>query len=215
MTNHHPSDDTAPIDTHEVTDTDELIDAEVVEELPPLGIDLPDDVIEANEILKSALREAKAEAANYLDSWQRAAADFDNLRKRSLREQQQVRETAAERVVGSLLPTLDSFQAALELPTETDNEAKLLDGMRATLTQLLDVLAREGLQPIPGVGAPFDPNVHEAVTQLGDGDNLVVVGELRRGYTLRDKVVRPASVAVGPGESEAQDATDTTRNGTE
>ncbi len=187
----------------EVTGSEVAV-AEVIKvpELEPLDLELPDDPDEANEVLIAALRQSLAQEAEFLDRWQRSAADFDNLRKRSMREQQQIRSVAAERVVGSMLPTLDSFQAALELPAETDNELKLLAGIEATYLQLMDVLSREGLIPIPGVGAPFDPTVHDAVTHLGDSDTLVVVGELRRGYRLNDKVLRAALVAVGPGTSE-------------
>lgn len=178
----------------------EVVEAEVIE--PPLDLDLPDSPEEAVAVLMSALRTSMSQAAEYLDAWQRSAADFDNLRKRSLREQQQIRSVAAERVVISMLPTLDSFQAALDLPAETDNEIKLLAGIEATYVQLMDVLTREGLAPIPGVGAHFDPSMHDAVTHLGDGDTLVIVGELRRGYRLNDKVIRPALVAVGPAPKE-------------
>ena len=179
--------------------------ADVLEEieLPPLAIDLPDDPEEANEILITSLRQSLAQEAEYLDSWQRAAADFDNLRKRSLREQQQIRQLAAERVVGALLPTLDSFEVALGLPATTDNEVKLLEGIQATYDLLMEVLGREGLDLVPGIGAPFDPAVHDAVSRLGEGEELVVIGELRRGYKLRDKVVRPAIVAVGPPAEES------------
>ena len=209
MTKHQ--EEAAAADSFETEDWDdqaEVIEAEVVEEevLPPLDLDLPDDPVQANEILIAALRQSMAQGAEYLDSWHRSAADFDNLRKRSLRELQQIRSVAAERVVGSLLPTLDSFQAALELPASTDNEIKLLAGIQATYVQLMDVLTREGLMAIPGVGAPFDPAVHDAVTHLGDGDTLVVIGELRRGYRLNDKVIRPALVAVGPASDLATDS---------
>jgi molecular chaperone GrpE len=177
----------------------ELLDDELAE---PLPFDVPEDPVEANEVLTAALRQSLAQEAEFLDRWQRSAADFDNLRKRSLREQQQVRSVAAERVVGAMLPTLDSFQAALDLPAETENEKKLLAGVEATYLQLMDVLTREGLDPIPGVGAPFDPAVHDAVTHLGDSETLVVAGELRRGYRLNDKVLRAALVAVGPATDE-------------
>lgn len=182
----------------------ELVEAEILEDegAEPLPFDVPEDPVEANEVLTAALRQSLAQEAEFLDRWQRSAADFDNLRKRSLREQQQVRSVSAERVVGAMLPTLDSFQAALDLPAETDSEKKLLAGMEATYLQLMDVLTREGLAPIPGVGAPFDPAIHDAVTHLGDGETLVVVGELRRGYRLNDKVLRAALVAVGPATDE-------------
>ena len=200
---------------HEATDSsDDVTDsapidvpadlAEVFEEieLPPLAIDLPDDLEEANEILITSLRQSLAQEAEYLDSWQRAAADFDNLRKRSLREQQQIRQLAAERVVGALLPTLDSFEVALGLPATTDNEIKLLEGMQATYDLLMEVLGREGLELVPGMSAPFDPAIHDAVSQMGEGGELVIIGELRRGYKLKDKVIRPAMVAVGPPAEE-------------
>ncbi len=182
----------------------EVVEAELVEDgvAEPLPFDVPEDPVEANEVLTAALRQSLAQEAEFLDRWQRSAADFENLRKRSLREQQQVRSVAAERVVGAMLPTLDSFQAALDLPAETDNEKKLLAGMEATFLQLMDVLTREGLAPIPGVGAAFDPAIHDAVTHLGDSETLVVVGELRRGYRLNDKVLRAALVAVGPATDE-------------
>ena len=182
----------------------EIVEAELLEDgvAEPLPFDVPEDPVEANEVLTAALRQSLAQEAEFLDRWQRSAADFENLRKRSLREQQQVRSVAAERVVGAMLPTLDSFQAALDLPAETDNEKKLLAGMEATFLQLMDVLTREGLAPIPGVGAPFDPAIHDAVTHLGDSETLVVVGELRRGYRLNDKVLRAALVAVGPATDE-------------
>lgn len=205
MTNHQDEADAADrLDWESPIET-EVVDTEIIDEdsFPPLDLDLPDDPVEATEVLIAALRQSKAQGAEYLDKWQRSAADFDNLRKRNLRELQQIRSIAAERVVSSMLPTLDSFQAALELPAKTDNEIKLLAGIQATYAQLMEVLTREGLTPIPGVGAPFDPAVHDAVTHLGDGATLVVIGELRRGYRLNDKVVRPALVAVGPASDQA------------
>ena len=198
------TDDVAEATDVEVAEDVEVVEAELVEveAAEPLPFEVPEDPVEANEVLTAALRQSLAQEAEFLDRWQRSAADFENLRKRSLREQQQVRSVAAERVVGAMLPTLDSFQAALDLPAETDNEKKLLAGMEATYLQLMDVLTREGLAPIPGVGAPFDPAIHDAVTHLGDGEPLVVVGELRRGYRLNDKVLRAALVAVGTATNE-------------
>lgn len=187
----------------------ELMEApqeEDVDDLPPLDFDLPEDPVEATDLLVAKLRESKAESASHLDQWQRAAADFENLRKRSMREQQQTRALASERVVNSLLSVLDSFQAALDLKAETENETKLLGGMEATYTQLMDVLRGEGLEPVAGLGAPFDPTVHEAISRLGEDDDLVVIGELRRGYRLRDKVLRPAMVAVGPPPSDSNES---------
>jgi molecular chaperone GrpE len=164
-----------------------------------LGIDLPDEEEEAVKVLLAAVHDARAEAGAYLDDLRRVAADFDNFRKRAIRDQQSIVDRAAERVLSSLLPVLDSFDAALAIEPTTETEKQLLRGMRGTHAQLMDVLAKEGLEAIPTVGEPFDPEVHEAVTTAG-GDSLVVGEELRRGYRLRGRVLRAALVALESGD---------------
>ena len=165
-----------------------------------IGLDLPDDPDDAVQILLSALHDARAEAGTYLDDLRRVAADFDNFRKRAIRDQQTIVDRAAERVLSSLLPVLDSFDAALAIEAATEAEEKLLRGMRSTHAQLMDVLAKEGLEPIPAIGEPFDPEVHEAVMTSGGDGPLLVSQELRRGYRLRGRVLRAALVALEPGD---------------
>jgi molecular chaperone GrpE len=104
---------------------------------------------------------------------------------------------AAQRVVQALLPVLDSFDQAFAHRAQTPGEEQVLAGVRGTFHQLLDVLSKEGLQLIPAVGEEFDPEVHEAVAGGGEGD-LMVSQELRRGYTLKGRVLRPAMVVVAP-----------------
>ena len=149
------------------------------------------------------------EAQQYLDDLRRVAADFDNFRKRTQREMAENVERASQRVVIGLLPVLDSFDLAVAHEAESDSEAKLLGGVNSIHQQLLDSLANEGLGVIPTIGEPFDPNVHEAVTMEGDPEHPVVVGELRRGYTLHGRVIRAALVAVGkdpiPTDGEGDD----------
>lgn len=161
-----------------------------------LGIDLPDDREEAIALLLGELATARQEATSYLDDLRRVAADFDNFRKRALREQQITVERAAERVLVALLPALDSFDGAVAIEPSADVDAKLVEGMRSTHAQILDILAKEGLEPIPASDTPFDPEIHEAVVSSGDGSNLVVSQELRKGYRLRGKVIRAALVAI-------------------
>ena len=165
-----------------------------------LGLDLPTDPEESQRILLRELAEARQESGELLETLQRIAADFDNFRRRVQRDQAENVERASQRVVESLLPTLDSFDAALAYEPATPSEEKLLDGMRSTHTQLLETLARVGFEPIAATAEPFDPKVHEAVsgpTVEGDGDDLVVSAELRRGYTMHGRVIRPSLVAVG------------------
>lgn len=171
-------------------------------EAPPLDLELPEDPTEAVEVLATALLGARAEAAQYLDHWQRVAAEFDNFRKRSQRERAETVSRAAERVIVNLLPTLDSFDAAVAFEAETEKEEKLLAGMHGTLTQLLTALQAEGLEPIQALGAEFDPELHEAV-QVGEGSGtMVVTEELRRGYLLNGRVLRAALVVVGYDEGD-------------
>ena len=161
-----------------------------------LGLDLPDDPDEAIQFLLGAVHDARAEAGTYLDDLRRVAADFDNYRKRAVRDQQTIVDRAAERVLSAMLPVLDSFDAALTIEPSTETEEQLLRGMRSTHSQLMDVLMREGLEPIPALGEPFDPEVHEAVMTTGGDGPLVVADELRRGYRLRGRVLRAALVAL-------------------
>jgi len=161
------------------------------------ALEIPDDPAEAVPVLMEALLASKVEAGEYLDNWKRATADFDNFRKRSQREQEALVGRAAERVLVDLLPTLDSFDAALAYEAETEREENLLSGMKGTRTQLLTTLAGAGLEPIEALGAEFDPELHEAV-QVGEGSGqMIVTGELRRGYQLNGRVIRAALVAVG------------------
>ncbi|MGF1668740.1 MAG: nucleotide exchange factor GrpE [Acidimicrobiia bacterium] len=186
--------------------TDELRDFEIVEgevigaDGPPdpaaLGIDLPTDKDEAIRVLLEELHAARGEASSYLDDLRRVAADFDNFRKRATREQQVTVDRASERVLAAMLPVLDSFDAALQINPTTETEEKLLGGMRSTHSQLMDALAKEGLESVPSWGEPFDPEIHEAVLSNGEGSKLTVSHELRRGYRLRGKVLRAALVGL-------------------
>jgi molecular chaperone GrpE len=171
---------------------------------PPaqIDLDLPDDADEAIVLLKEALLAARTEAAGHLDDLRRVAAEFENYRKRVERDRTETVDRSTERVIASLLPVLDSFDQAFTHEPATDHEAALLKGMQSVYHQLMDVLAAEGLQMIPAQGEPFDPTVHEAVSGGGAGD-LLVATEMRRGYTLRGRVLRPALVAVAGEEDGA------------
>lgn len=169
-------------------------------ELPPdphdLGLELPEDADEAITMLLCEVSNAREEADTYLEDLKRVAADFDNYRKRSLREQASTLDRAAERVVRSLLPVLDTFDAALTHRPKTNSEKQLYSGMLNTRQQLLSSLQTEGLEVIPTIDEPFDPELHEPAGAPEGNGELVVTGELRRGYTLNGRVVRPALVSL-------------------
>lgn len=162
-----------------------------------LGIDLPDGPHDAVEMLLVELARARDQVDERTADLQRVAAEYDNYRKRVARDVDQARLTAVENVMRELLPVLDSYEAGLAIEPTTDSERRLLDGMEGTAAQLTDALSRLGLEPIPAAGLPFDPAVHEAVTAPPGVSDLVVVQELRRGYTFQGRVLRAAMVALG------------------
>ncbi len=177
----------------------EVLDAEPVEDEVARTevIELPEDPAEAVPVLLTALGQAQADAYGYLESLQRVAAEFDNFRKRSARERDDIVDRAAQRLIERLLPMLDGFDAALGYQPQTEAEEKILAGMKDTHRLMMEALAVDGFEPIAAAGVPFDPAVHEAVTGPGgDGDGDLTVSEMRRGYTLRGRVIRAALVAV-------------------
>ena len=130
------------------------------------------------------------------DSYLRLAADFDNYRKRVVREHAELTTRANERLVNELLPVLDDLERALEAAAEHE-EAKLEEGVQLVHRSLASLLGRHGLTEIATDGA-FDPHVHEALlAQSAEGaEEGSVLQVLQKGYTLGDKVLRPARVIV-------------------
>lgn len=165
-----------------------------------LGLDLPEDRDAAVEMLLERLAESRDEATAYLDDLQRVAADFDNYRKRTIREQSMVIDRAAERIVRELLPALDSFDAAVAGEPASDAERQLLSGMLNTRELLLKALEKEGLSVVPTIGEEFDPEIHEPVGAPGGNGTPLVAAELRRGYRLNDKLLRAALVTLEASE---------------
>lgn len=161
-----------------------------------VGLELPDRPEESVDLLLRALKASQDESSNYLGDLKRVAADFDNYRKRVMREQTAMLDRAAERVIQKLLPGFDSLDAAVSTEVESDAGKQLLAGMLGTREQLLTALAEEGLRVIPTVGEAFDPEIHEPVGAADGNGSLVVAQELRRGYQLNDRLIRAALVTL-------------------
>ncbi len=153
------------------------------------------DEVEASSP-EDALATAEAQRDEYLADLQRLAADFDNYRKRALREQHAFATRASERLVTKLLPVLDDLERALAAAAEHE-EAKVLAGVEMTKSALAAVLASEGLEEIEADGS-FDPHVHEALlAQPVEGvEPGSIVQVVQRGYRIGDAVLRPARVIV-------------------
>src|SRR6266508_4061552 len=154
--------------------------------LAPSEASLPDEV-----------GEARARAAEYLDHLQRLKAEFENYRKRVVKEQTRALEYAAEGVVRRLLEVVDEFQLALMAAGAKPDFDRFLRGVELVYAKLSDILHEEGLAPIEARGKPFDPELHEALMQTDEGEGEAYVADvLRPGYTLKGRVLRPAGVRV-------------------
>jgi molecular chaperone GrpE len=159
------------------------------------------EVQEAEAAVESDLSELaklEGERAELFDTLRRVQADFENYRKRVLREQTTLVERATERLVEDLLPVLDSFDGALGSlgAADTAEQEKLRDGVQGIHSQLVAVLQKAGLERIEADGALFDPNEHEAVMQDDGAGEPHVAETMRSGYRLKGRVVRPAMVRV-------------------
>jgi molecular chaperone GrpE len=129
---------------------------------------------------------------------QRVQADFENYRKRMLREQTEKIERANESLIEQLLPVLDTFELALDNLADADEQVR--KGVELVYADLLGVLEKAGLERIDALGKPFDPHEHEAVAQEDGAGEPVIFDILRSGYRLKDRVLRPATVRVTRAE---------------
>jgi len=137
------------------------------------------------------------QVTEYKEHLQRLAAEFDNYRKRVLKEQTRAVEMAAEPLMRRLLEVLDEFELALMAAEQRPDFDRFLHGVELVYAKLVETLRAEGLQRIEAKGKPFDPSQHEALMQSGEGDGEPVVADvLRQGYSLRGRVLRPAGVKV-------------------
>jgi molecular chaperone GrpE len=159
--------------------------------------------VESTTISPEQLEELKAGAAKAADHWERlvrTTADFDNFKKRAAREKQEAIRFANEGLIEKLVPVLDNFDMALTAVqnTGTDSAQSLQAGISMIFQQLKGVLTEAGLEEINATGQKFDPNWHEAVSQQESKDvsEGQVLQQLRKGYKLRERLIRPATVIV-------------------
>lgn len=152
---------------------------------------------EAAEEVESDLDTVTREAGEYRDHLMRLQAEFENYRKRVQKEQSMAAEYASSAIVSELLGVVDDFELALMSATSQPDFDAFLRGVELVYAKFLDALRAVGVERMDPEGKPFDPELHEALMQEGDGDAEPVVADvLRPGYTMRGRVVRPAGVKV-------------------
>lgn len=160
-------------------------------------------------LYQGKIAEIESELAETKDKHVRLAADFENFRKRARQEQMDTIQHASAELISRLLPVLDDLRSALDHRPEGIDES-WVKGLELSVRKLEEVLGAHGLQPIDAVGSKFDPKMHEAVghEESSEHPEDTVVLELRRGYRIRERVVRPALVKVArPPALPAQDKT--------
>ena len=180
--------------------TDPAVDPELVADNPATS-----DASGADAPPADPLTAALMESAQWKDAALRAAAELDNYRKRMAREMQDAVRYANAGVLESLLPILDNFDYGLQAARQENEHSNLFIGLNMVLRQVQDFLRDHGVEEISAAGA-FDPNLHEAMSQqasetVPEGG---IIAQTRKGYKLRDRLLRPASVILSSGPAAPQ-----------
>jgi molecular chaperone GrpE len=159
------------------------------------------------DLLKEQLEKTEKEYKELEDRLLRVAAEFDNYKKRTVREFQSIIKNANEELISQLVETLDNFQRALDSASRSNSTKSSGDfdsfhkGVELIYQHFKDILGKEGLKEIKAIGEPFDPHLHEAVMQQESDEfpDGTVMDEISKGYLLNDKVIRHSKVIVSKG----------------
>jgi molecular chaperone GrpE len=173
-----------------------VTDPEPEKTAPPAANAEPEQVEDETEGLQADLE-------RFRDLALRSQADFENYKKRSAREKEEAIKYANSSLLEKLISIVDNFELGLEAARGEGEKSPVFSGMSMVLKQLMDFLADSGLQPIHAVGQEFDPNLHEAIAhepskEVPEG---TVIRQTRRGYRMKDRLLRPSSVVVSSGAS--------------
>ncbi len=167
-------------------------------EKPPEEAEKVDEL----EALRQELEKAKAQAAEYLEGWQRTQAEFANYKKRNEQERQELLKLANATLIAKLLPIMDDFERAFQTLPRSLARLTWIDGIALIHRRLQAILEAEGLTVIETKGQSFDPLLHEAVSyeEVEGYDDGQIIEEVQKGYKLHDRILRPALVRVARGK---------------
>ncbi|MFT9848619.1 nucleotide exchange factor GrpE [Aneurinibacillus sp. REN35] len=148
--------------------------------------------------LLAEIEQLKAEKEEMHNKYLRAQADLQNFRTRVNKEKEQMLQYSSQRAMEALLPVVDNFERAIEASQDAQDPNSLREGIEMVFRQLQQVLEQEGVSTVPGVGEPFDPNMHQAVMQEASSEyeSGIIIEEFQKGYRLKDRVIRPSMVKV-------------------
>jgi molecular chaperone GrpE len=160
------------------------------------------------ELLKK-LKETEEEAQSNYELYMRVYAEMENVKKRGIKEREELRKYANESLIKEILPVIDNLQKAISHAQNDENPSGLVEGLEMTLGGLMKTLETAGLKEVEAEGKPFDPNFHEAISQQRD-DTVPpghVATEFQRGYLLNGRLIRPAIVVVSQGNADKAEET--------
>ena len=183
-----------------------------IEEVESSNVNESDDMNSdsSEEIILDPLEESTKEAAHWKDLAARNQAELDNYRKRMAREKSDAIKFANGSLLSELLPVIDSFQMGLTAAINEDPDSIISKGMEMVQKQLEEFFSSQGAVAISSVGKEFDPNLHEAISQESSDEvpNGHIITEIRKGYTLNDRLLRAANVIVSKGPESADNEND-------
>jgi molecular chaperone GrpE len=168
----------------------EVEDVEVVEDEA--------ESVDENELVKRAFIEAEKQMKENADKYQRAMAEFDNFRKRTIKEKATMYDNGVKEVLEKLLPVIDNFERALEHITDAEKDLSITKGVEMIYKQLTDTMTELGVKEIDALHQEFDPNLHHAVTHEENDayDDNLVAEVFQKGYMYKDTVLRYSMVKV-------------------
>lgn len=180
------------------TDPNPFQDLEPITEAPESAPAEDANAERSNAPEATPLEKALADANHWKEIALRSAAELDNFRKRTAKERSDAIKYANGNLLESLLPVIDNFEFGLQAAKAEGEQSPVLLGMTMVQKQLVDFLRENGVEEIEAVGQKFDPNLHDAVSQqpTADAPEGTILSQIRRGYRLRDRLLRPASVIV-------------------
>ena len=153
------------------------------------------------------LKDTEQKAQENYDLYMRTYAEMENIKKRGLKEKEDLAKFANESLIKELLPVIDSLEKALSHVDDGSNPSGLAEGIKLTLNGLMATLEKAGLEEVEAMGKPFDPNFHEAISQQAD-DTVPpkhVIMEMQKGYLLNGRLIRPSMVVISQGNGEKKD----------
>lgn len=177
-----------------------LLEKEKEPDLNESEIDNLNDI----ETIRQELSNEKEKADKYLANWQRSQADFENYKRWASQDKKEIVQFANSNLIKELLPVLDDLAMAFNTLTEDIIDNSWVEGIKLIYNKLLTTMNAQDLSEIDALGEEFDPNLHVAV-MCKEGPDGIVIEEIRKGYKLKDKVLRPTMVIVGKSKEEKEE----------